>query len=188
MRIVHVVDYFHTDVGYQEYYLALAHEAVREYARAAELAQLLLTRARLHETCDCSERLAGAVVVAADTADQTDVRVGTLPAEPAVETGDARGRLVAPAGILELLRGKIERPSAVRHALAVALQDDRDRALRRRERNVLFDQLPLGGRRRGALRSGHRSDPLLACSDVRTAFAISLSQSYTEFGRLSTAR
>jgi glycosyltransferase involved in cell wall biosynthesis len=25
VRIVHVVDYFHTDVGYQEYYLALAH-------------------------------------------------------------------------------------------------------------------------------------------------------------------
>src|SRR5262249_52869671 len=80
--------------------------------------------------------------VPADTADQTDVRVGALPAEPAVEAGDARGRLVAPAGVLELLRGKIERPSSIRHALAVALQDDRDRALRRRERNVLFDQLP----------------------------------------------
>src|SRR5262245_65342347 len=41
--------------------------------------------------------------------DQMGLRVVALPAEIAVEADDARRRLVAPACILELLGGKIER-------------------------------------------------------------------------------
>src|SRR5262249_5568084 len=69
------------------------------------------------------------------------IGVGALPSEVAVEAGDARRRRVAPARILESLRGKIERPSAIRGAPAVGLHDDRHRPLYRSQRNILFDQL-----------------------------------------------
>jgi hypothetical protein len=42
--------------------------------------------------------------------DQMDLCVGALPSEIAIGAGDTRRRLVAPAVILEPLRGKIERP------------------------------------------------------------------------------
>src|SRR6266478_3809940 len=61
----------------------------------------------------------GGKVLAAEAADQMDLRVGVLPTETTVEAGDTRRRLVAPALILEPLRGKIERPSAICVALSV---------------------------------------------------------------------
>src|SRR5262245_41400937 len=73
--------------------------------------------------------------------DQMELRVVALPAEIAVEADDARRRLVAPACILELLGGKIERPSLVCDAFAVRIHDDRHRPLRRSLRNIVLDQL-----------------------------------------------
>src|SRR6266550_1559197 len=73
--------------------------------------------------------------------DQMDLRVGALPTEIAVEAGDTRRRLVTPALILELLRGKIERPSPICEALAVRFHDGRHRPVCRSERNIVFDQL-----------------------------------------------
>ncbi len=42
MRICHVIDYFHTDVGYQEYYLAL------EQARAGHAVHVISSKYRQH--------------------------------------------------------------------------------------------------------------------------------------------
>src|SRR5262249_33778935 len=73
--------------------------------------------------------------------DQTDLRGGALPTESAVEAGDPRRRLVAPARIREPLGGKIERPSPICDALAVRIHDDRHRPPCRSLRNIVFDQL-----------------------------------------------
>src|SRR5262245_19027259 len=68
------------------------------------------------------------------------IGVGALPTEIAVEVGDTRRRRVAPALILEPLRGKIEGPS-ICGALAVRSHDCWHRPPGRTERNILFDQL-----------------------------------------------
>ncbi len=70
-----------------------------------------------------------------------DLRVGVLPTETTVEAGDTRGRLVAPALILEPLRGKIERPSAICVALSVRVYNHRYCPPCRSQKNMLFDQL-----------------------------------------------
>jgi len=43
MKIAHVVDYFHTDVGYQEYYLALDHARSAITRDAPAIARMYLT-------------------------------------------------------------------------------------------------------------------------------------------------
>src|SRR6202023_2014824 len=49
--------------------------------------------------------------------DQVDLRIGALPAKVAVEAGDSRRRLVAPAVIRDALRGKIRRPFPIAYAV-----------------------------------------------------------------------
>src|SRR5260370_16477075 len=71
--------------------------------------------------------------VSAIGAPPLDLCVAALPTEIAVEAGDTRRRLVAPAVILEPLRGKIERPSPICDALAVRFHDDRHRPMCRSE-------------------------------------------------------
>src|SRR5262249_56446016 len=48
---------------------------------------------------------------------QMDLRIGALPAEIAVEAGNARRRLVAPAVIFHTLPGKLEAPFPVPDAV-----------------------------------------------------------------------
>src|SRR5262245_18445371 len=79
--------------------------------------------------------------IAGPARDQMELRVAALPTEIAVEARDTRRRLVAPACILELLGGKIERPSLICDALAVRIHDDRHRPLCRSLRNIVLDQL-----------------------------------------------
>src|SRR5262249_600418 len=87
--------------------------------------------------------------------------------EIAVEAGDTRRRLVAPACILELLGGKIERPCLIRDALAVRIHDDRDRPLRRSLRNIVLDQLAHASIARGIRgpTEDHRDDVFLIAAD-----------------------
>src|SRR5262249_25118480 len=80
-------------------------------------------------------------VLAANAADQMDLRVGALPAETAVKGRDSRWQLVAPAVILESLRGKIERPSPICHALSVRVYNHRYFPPCRSQKNMVFDQL-----------------------------------------------
>ena len=49
--------------------------------------------------------------------DQMDLRVGILPTEIAIEAGDARRGLVAPAIVFKALRGEIEAPFPVPDAV-----------------------------------------------------------------------
>src|SRR5262249_22411425 len=49
--------------------------------------------------------------------DQMDLRVGALPAEIAVEAGDPRWRLVAPAIVFEPLGGEVEGPFPIPDAV-----------------------------------------------------------------------
>src|SRR5262249_44165832 len=83
----------------------------------------------------------GGKVLAANAADQMDLRVGALPAETAVKGRDSRWQLVAPAVILESLRGKIERPSAICVALSVRVYNHRYCPPCRSQKNMVFDQL-----------------------------------------------
>src|SRR5438034_4140056 len=106
-------------------------KAVINRIKIPQCSGLLLHRAWLG-----SERHAGAAarrpggnVLVADAADQTDCLVGALPSKITVQAGDTRRRLVAPPGILEPARGKIERPSPIRDALPVSFHNDRHRPL-----------------------------------------------------------
>src|SRR5215472_3220438 len=74
---------------------------------------------------------------------------GALPSEIAVEAGDTRRRLVAPAVVPKPLRSKIERPFLICAVLAVRFYNDRHRPLCRSERDIFFDQLAHAGVARG---------------------------------------
>src|SRR5215813_9502776 len=97
--------------------------------------------------------------IAGPARDQMELRVAALPTEIAVEAGDTRRRLVAPACILELLGGKIERPSRI--------HDDRHRPLRRSLRNIVLDQLAHASIARGIRgpTEDHRDDVFLIAAD-----------------------
>jgi hypothetical protein len=49
-----------------------------------------------------------------------DLRVGAFPAEIAIEAGDPRRRLIAPAVTLDPLRGKIEAPFPIPDTVGAA--------------------------------------------------------------------
>ena len=58
-----------------------------------------------------------AEIVVGDRRDEVDLGVSTSPAQIAVKAREPRGRLVAPAVILEALGGEIETPFAAAHAI-----------------------------------------------------------------------
>src|SRR5919204_512004 len=66
-----------------------------------------------------------------------DLRVGTFPAEIAVEAGDPRRRLVAPAVVFESLAGDIERPFVARENARNALLQRLSNVWRINAREVL---------------------------------------------------